>query len=54
MGTSGVLVDADELEDPAPRVGARIPVLVVALVEERVRSSLVRHELVRHLGGVEC
>ena len=44
---------ADELEDPPPRVGARIPVLLVALVEERVRGSGIRHELVRHLSGVE-
>jgi hypothetical protein len=33
---SGVLVDPDEPEDPPPRVGARIPILLVALVEERM------------------
>src|SRR6185295_11890018 len=36
-----------------PRVGARVPVLLVALVEERVRSPRIRHEFVRHAGGVE-
>src|SRR6476619_1224576 len=48
---SSVLVDPNEPEDPPPRVGARIPVLVVALVEERVRGSLIRHDLVRHLAA---
>src|SRR5437016_2735479 len=52
-GSSGALVDPDELDDAPPRVAARIPVLLVALVEERVRGSLIRHEFVRHLGGVE-
>ena len=43
----------DEGQDPSPRVGASVGVLVVRSVEERVASALVRHQLVRDAGFSE-
>src|SRR6266571_378563 len=43
----------DETQGAPPRVGALVPKLVEPAVEERVRGTLVHHDLVRHPGVVD-